>query len=167
MGADAVSFLLSPFGRVSRRGLWLGYVLGLVLLLAGAYFADRALTHGEPFVLPSFLEPLQWALDLVGGPFVLAIVVLMPWVNTVMVLKRLHDRGFSGFVLVWKFVALCVFCWLALTAHTFMAPPNGIIVESVASVVALLMVLRLLIIVLFLAGQDGANRFGEDPLRRR
>lgn len=162
-----MGFLLSPYGRVSRRGFWLGYVLTFVVLLAGAYFADQALTRDTPIRLPDLLEPLQWALELVGGPVTLAVIVLIPWITTMMVLKRLHDRGFSGLILVWKTIVVIALCWLALTAHTFIDPPKGMTVEIIAAIVALLMVLRLAVIVLFLSGQEGENRFGSDPLEQR
>ncbi len=161
-----MSFLLSPYGRVSRRGFWLGYVLTFAFLLVGAYFADQVLLEDAPIRLPDLLEPLQWALEMAGGPVTLAVVVLIPWVAAMMVLKRLHDRGFGGLILVWKLVAVIVLCWLAYSAHTFIAGPTGMTVEIIAAIVALLMVLRLVIIVLFLAGQDGDNRFGPDPLAR-
>ncbi len=162
-----MGFLLSPYGRVSRRGFWLGYVLTFVVLLVGAYFADEALTRDAPIRLPDLLEPLQWALDIVGGPVTLAVIVLIPWVATMMVLKRLHDRGFSGLILVWKGIVVLGLCWLAFSAHTFIPGPMGMTVEIIAAVVAVLMVLRLVVIVLLLAGQDGENRFGADPLERR
>jgi uncharacterized membrane protein YhaH (DUF805 family) len=165
--SGSLGFLWSPYGRVSRRGFWLGYVLTFAVLLTGAYFADQALLKDAPIRLPDVLEPLQWALDVAGGPVTLAVVVLIPWVKTMMVLKRLHDRGFGGLILVWKMVAIIGLCWLALTAHTFIAGDTGMIVEIIAFVIAVLMVLRLMVIVLFLSGQEGENRFGPDPLAKR
>ena len=161
-----MNFLLSPYGRVSRRGFWLGYVGLFAALLAGAYFADGALAKGGGLVLPAWLEPFQWALDFVGGPFTLAIIVLAPWVTAMMVLKRLHDRGFGGLMLIWKIIAFVVLAWLALNAHTLVPGNRGMAIEIIAALAALLMALRLAVIVLCLGGWEGENRFGPDPLER-
>lgn len=159
-----MGFLLSPFGRVSRRGLWLGYLLTFAVLIAGAYFGDKALVAKQAFVLPSQLIALQPALDIAGGPLLLAVAVIVPWATAMMILKRLHDRGFGGLMLVWKLallVALLAFAW---NADRLLGDQLGAVAAIAALVVAALMVLRTLIIVLFLAGQDGENRYGANPV---
>jgi uncharacterized membrane protein YhaH (DUF805 family) len=158
-----VLFLLTPFGRVSRRGFWLGYVALFAAFLAGAWYGDRRLAVQLPTQSP-LLEPFAWAVELAGGPFILAVIVILPWVTMMMILKRLHDRGFGGFMLVWKMVLLGGLGWLAFNARTLTPPPWGGILEVAAGVVALLMVLRVLAIVLFLRGQEGENRYGPDPI---
>lgn len=161
-----MGFLLSPTGRVSRRGLWLGYLLTFVALGAGAYFGDRALAANGAFVLPAQLIALQPALDIVGGPLVLAVLVLVPWASAMMVLKRLHDRGFGGMLLVWKALVLAGLAWLMWNAPSLVPGDAGRVIALAALAIGALMVLRMAIIVLFLAGQDGDNRFGPDPLVR-
>ena len=162
-----MDFLLSPYGRVSRRGFWLGYVVTFAVLFVGAFFADGAITRDAPIRLPELLEPLQLALEMLGGPVMLVVLLFAPWVTAMMILKRLHDRGFSGLILIWKTLVIGGLCWLALYGHTFIAGSAGITAEIVAALIALLMVLRLAVIVLFLAGQEGENRFGPDPLLQR
>jgi uncharacterized membrane protein YhaH (DUF805 family) len=162
-GENDVLFLLTPFGRVSRRGFWLGYVALFVWLLALARFADMA----TQFRLPldsALLEPFAWAIDLAGGPFTLAVLVLLPWITTMMILKRLHDRGFGGLMLVWKLALLIGLAWVALNARAIAPAPWGGVLELVCGGIALLMVLRVLAIVMFFAGQEGDNRYGPDPL---
>ncbi|KAF0180326.1 MAG: hypothetical protein FD124_3439 [Alphaproteobacteria bacterium] len=161
-----MGFLLSPSGRVSRRGLWLGYVLTFAVLGVAAYFGDRALAARGAVVLPDQLIALQPALDIVGGPLVLAVLVLVPWASAMMVLKRLHDRGFGGMLLVWKLVVLGGLAWLMLNAENLLPGDAGRLIAIMALVLGALMVLRTAVIVLFLAGQDGDNRFGPDPLVR-
>lgn len=162
-------FLLTPFGRVSRRSFWLGFVALFVLLAAGAwYFDQRVGLTINPAQSPAWLEPvaepMSWALDLAGGPLMLALLILFPWIVAMMVLKRLHDRGFGGLMLLWKAVLLAGLAWFALNVRALAPAPWGGVLEIVAGVVALLSVLRVLVIVLFLAGQDGPNRFGPDPI---
>jgi uncharacterized membrane protein YhaH (DUF805 family) len=159
-------FLLAPYGRVSRRGFWLGYVALFAVLFTGAFFVDAYLTRNGPIVLPDWAEPFQWALEMIGGPAQLAVLVFLPWVTAMMVLKRLHDRGFGGLLLVWKAVVLIGLLWLSAHATALIAGDLGAVVAIGAGVAAALMALRLAIIVLFLAGQDGENRFGPDPLAR-
>lgn len=159
-----MGFLLSPFGRVSRRGLWLGYLLTFAVVFVAAYFGDKALAARGAFVLPSALIALQPALDIVGGPAMLAAIVFFPWVSIVMVLKRLHDRGFGGLLLVWKAVVLAGLVWFAFNAENYVHGDAGRLLAIGALVVAALMAIRTIVIVLFLAGQDGENRFGPDPL---
>lgn len=159
-----MGFLLSPMGRVSRRGLWLGYFLTFALLGAGAWYGDKYLATNHPFVLPEGLVLLQPALDIVGGPLVLALLVIFPWVTIVMLIKRLHDRGFGGLMLVWKLVMLGALLAFAWNADRLLGDEVGAIAAIVALAVAGLMVLRTLIIVLFLAGQDGENRYGANPV---
>lgn len=161
-----MGFLLSPMGRVSRRGLWLGYVLLFAALGVGAWYGDRTLSAREALVLPPQLMALQPALDIVGGPLTLALIVLLPWVTMVMLIKRLHDRGFGGFLLVWKIVVLIGLLAFAWNADRLLGDDTGAVMAVVAVVIAALMVLRTFIIVLFLPGQDGENRYGPDPLGR-
>ncbi len=161
-----MGFLLSPSGRVSRRGLWLGYLLTFAALGAAAYFGDRMLVANGAVVLPPQLIALQPALDIAGGPLLLAVFVLVPWASAMMVLKRLHDRGFGGMLLVWKGVVLGGLVWLAWNAELLAPGDPGRLIALAALAIGVLMVLRMAIIVLFLAGQDGDNRFGPDPLVR-
>lgn len=159
-----MGFLLSPMGRVSRRGLWLGYFLMFAVLGAGAWYGDRYLAANHPFVLPEGLMLLQPALDIVGGPLALALLVIFPWVTIVMLIKRLHDRGFGGLMLVWKLVLLGGLLAFAWNADHLLGDQIGAIAAIAALAIAGLMVLRTLIIVLFLAGQDGENRYGPNPV---
>lgn len=157
-----MGFLVSPFGRVSRRGFWLGYVLVFAILVAGAQFADIYLADKLP-PADSF-GPLADLILVFGGPFTVLVALLIPWVSLVMVVKRLHDRGFGGLMLLWKMVLLGALFWAAFSIHDFLPAPWGQIASLAAGVLAILMILRVLIIVMFLPGQIGPNRYGSDPL---
>lgn len=156
-------FLLTPFGRVSRRGFWLGYVALFAVLLTAAWYADRRMAVQLP-TQSAWLEPFAWAVELAGGPLILAVIIILPWVTMMMILKRLHDRGFGGFMLVWKLVLLIGLAWVAFNARALAPAPWGGVIEILAGVIALLMVVRVLAIVLFLQGQEGENRYGPDPI---
>jgi uncharacterized membrane protein YhaH (DUF805 family) len=157
-----LGFLLSPFGRVSRRGFWLGYVVVFAILIAAAQFADMHFAEKTP--PPSSFGPLQDAILVFGGPFTVAVALLIPWVTFVMLVKRLHDRGFGGLMLIWKIVLLGALFWAAFSIHHYLPAPWGQVASFAAGVLATLMILRLLIIVMFLPGQNGTNRYGADPL---
>lgn len=159
-----MGFLLSPFGRVSRRGFWLGYLLTFAVLIAGAWYGDKALAAKQAFVLPPQLIALQPALDIAGGPLLLVVMLFVPWVTGMMILKRLHDRGFGGLMLIWKMVVLGGLIWFAFNADRFVSGQMGELLAIAALALAGLMVLRALIIVFFLQGQEGENRYGPDPL---
>jgi uncharacterized membrane protein YhaH (DUF805 family) len=158
-----VLFLLTPYGRVSRRGFWLGYVALFAVLILGAAWADRRLNVELPTQSP-LVEPFAWAVDLTGGPLLLAVLILLPWVTGMMILKRLHDRGFGGAMLLWKAVLFMGLAWLGYNAATLAPAPWGGALQVAAGVLAALMALRVLVIVLFLPGQEGDNRYGPDPI---
>lgn len=149
-------FYFSPFGRVSRKGLWLGFVLPYFLLSAVLLMV---------FTL-SFSNGRDSDLAAIGGFFEKWLVVILPvwWASIVISIKRLHDRNISAF-------------WL-LPMVLWAGVGNGLMIlnlEIFHIVQSLIFVLGLIVMLInlwlginiyFLRGTKGPNRFGPDPLER-
>ena len=135
-------------GRISRSTFWIRLVLPSTLLLVVI-----AVLAGEAYPVP----------------VVLALLVTF-WVYTVGFVKRLQDRDMTG-----KHVAAA---WIILFATTsFMASwgqdeafretlyPSRYVL-AIAVFAGLVYALRVLIVIAFLRGSQGPNRFGRpDPMR--
>lgn len=160
-----LAFALLPFGRVSLKGFWLGYVLSFGILALAAMAADYFyLRAWLPTVVSApWVEPVN---ALFHGPALAAVAALAAWGFVMMVIKRLHDRGFGGLMLVWKALLMAGLGWLAWNAEAYVPQPTGTYVSAAAGIIFLLLALRVLIIVLFLRGQAGDNPFGPDPLAK-
>lgn len=158
-----LGFVLLPFGRVSLKGFWIDYllsfsVLALLAVLVDYFFATAWLASAAsgPWV--------DTIINVFSGPALAAVMALAAWAFVMMVIKRLHDRGFGGLLLVWKALLLAGLGWLAWRAESLMPGQAGAAISAIAGVVFVLLVLRLLIIVMFLRGQVGENHYGRDPL---
>jgi uncharacterized membrane protein YhaH (DUF805 family) len=167
-------FSVSPFGRLSLAGFWAN--LGLIALLGLIGFAVDM--HAiRPMGLAPYWPPQTFApqltalLSVLPGPATAAALALGAWSFLMAMVRRLHDRGFGGWALVWMLAAMAVLGWTAwrIEAYWPSAPlgsfSNGAIASAIAGVVFLLLLARLMIICLFLRGQDDANRFGAKPGR--
>jgi len=140
-------FFLSLYGRVSRQEFWLGYVGIVVVALilvqvlpypSGAlYFISGDAPRDEAGQSASF-----WF----GWPELISLA--LTWPVIAIYAKRLHDLNLSAWWL------------LLLPAVTFAA---GLSVFNRLHVVAYCL---LLLVLGFLPGTNGPNRFGEDPLAR-
>ena len=109
-----MEFYLSPDGRVSVGQFWLNYVLPILLASMAIGFVYG--TTGAPIV---------------GSSMILILGPVLIWSNIVIVIKRLHDIGWTGWAILLTLV-----------------PIVGFIVP---------------IIVWFVPGKLGANRYGRDP----
>lgn len=160
-----LGFALLPFGRVSLRGFWFGYVLTFAILALAATTADYFILKDwlPTAVNAPWVEPVNAVFK---GPALAAVAILAAWGFVMMIIKRLHDRGFGGLMLVWKALLMAGLGWLAWNAETFIPQPAGTYVSAAAGIILALLALRMLIIVLFLRGQAGENRFGPDPLAK-
>jgi uncharacterized membrane protein YhaH (DUF805 family) len=159
-------FLFSPNGRVSRKGIWLGFFLpymgvALVASLVDGVMAVSAVQSGAappPVGLFSMLASLFYF-----------------WPSIAVPVKRFHDRGMSGWWVLWfgLMVAGCV-----VVALTSMLGALGAGMSSSAAAEAVAqggmfpllalfagmgVCLAQFVILYLLPGQDGPNRFGPDP----
>jgi len=162
MGA-IFNFLFNPNGRVSRSDFWLKFWLPSVAAAIVALIIDFAID-------PSLLEP-----STSENPFgnqgivsnLVSLFYLFPAYVAVPV-KRLHDRGMSGW---WQllFAVLMIIGLGMLIGGGLMASggnEGGVMIGLV--LVGLLLVLAVgitqLILFGFLPGQKMPNQYGPDPL---
>ena len=137
-------FFLSLYGRVSRQEFWLGYVGIVVVALilvqvlpypSGAlYFISGDAPRDE-----AWRSALLW----VGWPEIISLA--LTWPVIAIFAKRLHDLNLSAW-------------WLLLVpAVTFIAGMSELTRLHIVAYGLLLVLLG------FLPGSAGPNRFGEDP----
>jgi uncharacterized membrane protein YhaH (DUF805 family) len=135
-------FFLSLRGRASRQEFWLGY-FGLVVV---ALIVVHALPHaGGAIYFPPGDTPDDdsWRNELLGWPEIISLA--LTWPVIAIYAKRLHDLGVSAW-------------WLLLIpAVTFIAGMNDLGRLHMLAYGVLLLLLG------FLPGSAGPNRFGEDP----
>src|ERR1700744_2435308 len=137
-------FFLSLQGRVSRQEFWLGYVGVIVIALILA----RLLPHagGEFYFIPSDTADNEAWQDTplsFGWPEFISLV--LTWPIIAIYAKRLHDLDLTAWWL------------LLLPAVTFLAGVSMFGRLHVAAYCLLILVLG------FLPGSHGVNRFGDDP----
>jgi uncharacterized membrane protein YhaH (DUF805 family) len=136
-------FFLSLHGRVSRQEFWLGY-FGLVVI---ALILVHALPHpdgGTYFPPGDTPDNETWPDELLGWPEFISLA--LTWPVIAIYAKRLHDLNLSARWL------------LLLPAVTFMAGMSELTRLQIVAYGLLLVLLG------FLPGSAGPNRFGEDPL---
>jgi uncharacterized membrane protein YhaH (DUF805 family) len=138
-------FFLSLRGRVSRQEFWLGY-FGLVVV---ALILVRAFPHadGAIYFLPGDTpDNDSWRGDSLGWPEFISLA--LTWPIIAIYAKRLHDLNLSAW-------------WLLLIpAVTFLAGMSELNRLHIVAYCLLLLLLG------FLPGSAGPNRFGEDPTAR-
>lgn len=136
-------------GRITRSQFWLGQIalIGLVVLVLMIWAIGLAGTVGPDFQNFPQRQQNEAALSVVTGLAVAVIVttILICWIGTALAIKRLHDRGKSG--------------WSTLTYATpgivsAIAPLGIFLLISVAVNVWFFIELG------FLKGDDGANAYG-------
>lgn len=162
-------FLFDPNGRVSRRGIWLGLFLpqvgaGFVAGFVDGVMAAEALQEGQ-VAAPGLLTAL--------------VSLFFLWPNIAVPVKRFHDRGMSGWWVLWFMLLVVGGCVAALVgmasaagSEAFDAAAMGV-KTTVAPEFGVLPALGLLVvcgsaivqfvILYFLPGEPGSNKFGPDP----
>ncbi len=152
---DYMKFLFDPNGRVSRKDIWLKYLLVVIAanLVAGT-------------------------LDLVAGllgaaPFGAAVSLFFFWPGIAVSVKRFHDRDMTGWwVLILAVIAIVGAVLFILPLFSILSSQGmsggGLAGSSVFMVLGGLILIG---VVLFsfvvnycLPGQVGANKYGPDPL---
>src|SRR5207248_2963858 len=94
-GVDFVHLFISPDGRIGRAAYWIGWLIILAVEIA------LRLAFGVPFAA----TPAD-TLTVRGSSFLIDAVLLYP--SIMVMVKRLHDRGYSGWVVGWLIVPYIV-----------------------------------------------------------
>ena len=157
-----LSFLMSPYGRVSRASYWLSWLLPyigvsiVVVVVDNLLWPPDPLTHRAPAIFRSILSLLAF------------------WPSIALSTKRLHDRGMTGW---WNLASLGILFVVAGAAYwyyrtkmtggdpAFVALPVATqVIVAVCAFALVAVSLYVTINVLFLRGQNGDNKYGADPL---
>lgn len=158
-------FLFSPYGRISRKTYWLNWMLPYLGVSIVAAILDFAMFP----VNPETGEPPPVFQAITG--------LILLWPSLAVTTKRLHDRGMTGW---WQAAPLVAAIPVAVAAYWYYTnkmnadaqatnlavvdPTVGAVLTiGIGSVLAWL-VLYPLINALFLRGQTGPNKYGDDPL---
>jgi uncharacterized membrane protein YhaH (DUF805 family) len=116
----------------------------------------------------SVVNPDTQQFEAIGffGIAVLVVGLVNVWINFALSVKRLHDRGRSGWWLVWQTLILAVAVVLVVVALAVAKEQAPIwwALASLVGVVALAVSIWLFVEIGCLRGTRGRNRFGEDPL---
>jgi uncharacterized membrane protein YhaH (DUF805 family) len=162
------AFSVLPFGRVSLLGFWVGLVI-IAAVIAAGFAIDM---HGlRPDHIPAWWPPKVGSentaalLAALPGPATATAGLIAAWLLIMGMIRRLHDRGFGGLLLVWKILIMAGLGWTAWNIERLVPDNMGAAISAVTGIVFALLFLRLLIICLFLRGQIGDNRYGADPAR--
>lgn len=163
-------FLFNPNGRVSRKGIWLGYFLpymgvAFVANLLDGVMATSAMQGGGA------LPPI--------GLFSMLASLFYLWPSIAVPVKRFHDRGMSGWWVLWfgLMVAACLLfavfsilgslglsaAQLDLAATAPAVDPSAIGFPLLLMGVGFVVCLVQFVILYLLPGEDAPNRFGPDP----
>lgn len=161
-------FLFNPNGRVSRKGIWLGLFFPQLIAAFVSAIADMML-----FASAVSTSAGQLAAPALGLSALVSLFFL--WPNIAVSVKRFHDRGMSGWWVLWfgLIVGACVtFALVSLVASGSAlsgaaALEQGVVAAGLFPLLALLAAIGVciaqFIILYLLPGQQGANRFGADP----
>jgi uncharacterized membrane protein YhaH (DUF805 family) len=156
-------FLFSPNGRIPRKRYWLAYVLPATLIYIVASIIDGAIVAGGSATGD---DPPRSLLTGLAYLFFL-------WPSFAVIIKRLHDRGMSGW---WSLLAngyIPFVIIFAVAAYWYQAQRNGggtpadptaTAMFGIGVVVAVLVWLFFLVQIGFVRGQVGPNAYGDDPL---
>lgn len=152
-----MNFLFSGKGRIRRRSMWLFLV---------AYWAAHAAAHLVD-------HALGWTAHMDdAGPLMTIVTLVSVWPSIAVSAKRFHDRGMSGWWVLWfALLSAIPLCVLIFThADTLMGLEKGAFEPSMISplgyamvAVAALAQLVQFVILFILPGDKGENRYGPDP----
>lgn len=154
-----LGFYFSPYGRICRKDFWLKYVLVFIGVSIAAVLADMLLFPGV--IVATDTGPVEAATNLI-----------LIWPQLALTTKRFHDRGMSGWWQILFNAVIVVGAVIAISASL----QNGAVYSEVQfdpeSMVPLLIgvgifftvLIAELVILGFLPGTKGRNKYGDDPL---
>lgn len=158
-------FYFSPSGRISRSQYWLRFMLPYFAISFVLQIAAEAV--GEKSAAHSVISGLLTLFSLVAF-----------WPSIAILVKRIHDRGKSGWTCLLLYIPVVLFsillvAWLAgaiaavATGATFAIPPLGAlgIIVIVLGIMSVAVSLWFFIEFGCMRGTIGANRYGPDPVR--
>lgn len=151
------TFLFSPYGRINRYQYWLHYVLPYIGISIVATIAD-IMVFGMP----------QPGTATAFGVFGAIVALFYLWPSIAVPVKRLHDRGLSGWWVLWPVLPLAVAAALffssGYTGETARDMPPGHAYPLLVLVgLGVLSSLIITIQMWFLPSQEGENDYGEEP----
>ena len=156
--------LFSFKGRINRKPWWLSSLgAGFAASLLTAILEAVARSAGETIVNPVThqFEPTG-----IFGLAISLIALVNAWIAFALSVKRLHDRGRTGWWLLWQILIIVVAVILIMVAIT-VPEEQGLLwyaLASAAILAAFAISVWLFVQIGFLKGTEGPNRFGPDPL---
>lgn len=169
-----LDFLLNPNGRVSRRAMWVSFLFPYIGLSVLAGLLDQAMFASQ---LASLDKPFAFSGDIASifasrppSPFANILALAYFWPSIAVSVKRFHDRGMSGWwVLIFLLGAVGAAIGMGVAGLAWLADfdraamPTGVLAMALVLIAVLL---TQFVILYLLPGQEGANRYGPDPLSR-
>ncbi len=155
--------LFSFEGRIRRRDWWLLSIVAGIAYVVLAYATAWLVLPGE---LATLTQPV------IGDPLLplllnVAITVPFTWVQVALAAKRAHDRNKSGWLVAILQAGSVASSYLPVDpfAPGALSIENGALVGIMTGFVVLMLAasLYLLVVLGFLDGTQGPNRFGRSP----
>jgi uncharacterized membrane protein YhaH (DUF805 family) len=146
---DFMHLFTSPDGRIGRAAYWIGWLIILAVEVA------LRLVLGVPFAT----TPAD-TLAVRGLSFVIDAVLLYP--SIMVMVKRLHDRGYSGWAIGWLIVPYSVIMITNLFGISGDPEQMGVVGTLLLFATTIIMI-AFMIELGFRRGSAGDNEFGPAP----
>ena len=143
-----MSFLFSAQGRISRKAIWLFFFASIGVSIVAAIIDVVAL--GTP------LDSAD------TGPLSMLMSVLLIWPTIVINVKRFHDRGMSGWWILW--FILIMFAAMIPGGALLAMQGEGVLGYGLIALGVAVPVIWQFVILYVQPGEAGPNRFGPNPL---
>ncbi len=153
------NFLFNPCGRVSRKQIWLMYVFPVLIAGFAAGVLDAA-------VFGSALSAERLIAGEVRPPtpgFTLLLNLFLIWPSIAVPVKRFHDRGMTGWWVLLFAVGIGFSAAFAIFEVLANAGAGSMGSAGVALFVMGALLLTQFVILYCLPGEDGSNKYGDDP----
>ena len=148
MGRPMMSFLFSAQGRISRKAIWLFFFASIGASIVAAIL--------DVVILNVPLESAD------SGPISALLSILLIWPTIVVNVKRFHDRGMSGWWVLW-FILIILAAMIPGGALLAMQGENvlGFVLIALGAAIP---IIWQFIILYVQPGEKGPNQFGPNPL---